>query len=95
MYTFYVPKYGFSNFLIFFKIRFNVFLLQESDLRQQVEILKQQRAESIQRIAHLKQQITEIETQENEAIREVSIHIDVRLYTSVRNVVAMEIFLTT
>ena len=60
-----------------------------------MEILKQQRAESIQRIAHLKQQITEIETQENEAIREVSIRVDVRLYTTVRNMVAMEIYLAT
>ena len=40
-----------------------------------MEILKQQRSESIQKIAHLKQQITEIETQENEAIREVSVHV--------------------
>ena len=68
-------------------------MLQESDLGQQVEILKQQRVESIQRIAHLKQQITEIETQENEAIREVSIRVDVRLYTTVTNMVAMEIYL--
>ncbi len=45
--------------------------LQETDVRHQVEQLKRQRAECIQKIAHLKQQIVEIETQENEAIREV------------------------
>ncbi len=50
--------------------------LQETDVRHQVEQLKRQRAECIQKIAHLKQQIVEIETQENEAIREVGFLMD-------------------
>ena len=37
----------------------------------QIDRLKYHRTEAIQKIAHLKQEIVEIETQENEAIREV------------------------
>ena len=46
-------------------------VFQEGDILGQIDHLKTQRTEAIQKIALLKQQIVEIETQENEAIREV------------------------
>jgi phage shock protein A len=44
-------------------------ILQDSS--QQLDQLKKTKAELVNSIASLKQQIVEIETQENEAIREV------------------------
>lgn len=45
--------------------------MQESDLKVEIEKLRHSRHVSIQRIAQLKQNIVEIESQESEAIREV------------------------
>ena len=47
-------------------------MAQDGELMSQIDRLKYQRTEAIQKIAQLKQEIVEIETQENEAIREVS-----------------------
>ena len=46
-------------------------MFQERELSRQLESLKETKSQLLQKIAALKQQITDIETQENEAIREV------------------------
>ena len=57
-----------SNYLFFFHLVF-----QEVDPYQQLEALKANKTDLLRKVAALKQQILDIETQENEAIHEVSL----------------------
>ena len=49
-----------------------IYILQDLEPYEQLEKLKQSKSELLLKIAALKQQIVDIETQENEAIREVN-----------------------
>ena len=48
------------------------YIFQDLEPYEQLEKLKQSKSELLLKIAALKQQIVDIETQENEAIREVN-----------------------
>ena len=69
-----------SQALIYF-----VLYLQDLEPYEQLEKLKQSKSELLLKIAALKQQIVDIETQENEAIREVSSEVKVTCLKTLEN----------